>query len=440
MRYTGAMRTVVVCIALGLSACGGDDSSGAGTGGTAGTGGASSDGGIDADNDASVGSCPASGVSKGPWALRVDGTSAVVRWEACREGVSPELTASEGQGGAPLVFQSAVAPFVVDNTYKAAFLPDLPADEAGTYYMHEVTLSGLTPATCYQYSLGADASLGGRLCTARQSGDAFQFLGMADTNPGLGTSTRDMLALVESEPYDFTVHGGDVQYYASGFETWASWFPSMAPMLGHGAFLPALGNHESEKEDEYEQYYARFFGGAGFDGTDAYYRFQSGGVWFFALDTEGELGAGSAQLAWLDTQLADASAQPGYRFSVLFLHRPLLTCGDKSQSDSDRALLQPLMEQYGVELVLQGHMHGYERFEVPKASNPSQTITYMTIGGGGGALGDVDENIDRPTCSMRVASGKFYHLALFDVGATSLSVKVIDPTNAVKDSFDKPLP
>ena len=434
------MRWMVLA-ALGVLACGGEEeSSGAGgSGGSSGSGG-SAGSSNDAGADASTGSCPASGVSKGPWALAMGGDSAVVRWEACRAGTSTEVPAFDDKGGEPLVFHSSEKPFVIDNTYKAVLLPDAPVDEAGTYYMHEAKLTGLGPATCYTYSLTADTARSGKVCTSRASGDAFSFMALADTNPGLGTSTRDMLALVENEPYEFAVHAGDVQYYASGFETWASWFPSMAPLLGHGAFLPSIGNHESEKDDEYDQYYLRFFGGAGFDGTDAYYRFQSGGVWFFALDSEGDLSAGSAQIAWLQSQLADAASQTGYRFSVLYFHRPWLTCGDKSQDDGTRQLMQPLMEQYGVELVVQGHMHGYERFEVPRATDPTKTITFLTVGGGGGALGNIDENIDRPTCSMRVASGKFYHLQLFDVTATTLSGKTIDPTGTVKDSFEKTVP
>jgi hypothetical protein len=435
------MRAVAVGLAIALlglgAACGSDESD---SGGASGSGG---NGAVDAGGDAEIDAgpiCPTNGISKGPWSLRVDQSSAVVRWEACRAGALGDLTADDQKGGGTLNFTSTQTPFVVNNTYKAVLNPTVPADEAGTYYMHEVKLSGLSPATCYRYSLGADTTLSGKLCTARASGESFQFLALADTNPGLGTSTREMLSLIDPESYDFTVHGGDVQYYASGLETWASWFPSMAPMLRHGAFLPSIGNHESEKDDEYDQYYLRFFGAAGFDGTDAYYRFESGGVWFFSLDTESELGAGSAQLAWLQAELADAASKPGYRFSVLYFHRPMLTCGDTSQSDTARSLIEPMMDQYRVELVLQGHMHGYERFESPRLSNANETVTYLTIGGGGGALGNIDQNSARPTCALRVASGAFYHVALIEVGPTTLSGKILDPTGMLKDSFQKTVP
>jgi acid phosphatase type 7 len=388
-----------------------------------------------ADSGGDAGPCEPSGVSKRPWVLRVDETSARLRWEACREGANLTVSVSPEAGGAAVEFDAQVTPFVVNNTYTAAFVPDLAPDLAGTYFMHEASLEGLSPGTCYRYELGTEAALGGRFCTARPSGANFQFLAIADTNPGLGDSTEQLLAKVDGEAWDFAVHGGDIQYYASGLDTWASWFTSMTPMLAHGAFLPSIGNHEAEKDDEYEQYYVRFFGGAGFDGTSAYYRFQSGGVWFFAVNTEEPIEAGSAQHAWLDEQLRDAASQPGYRFSVAFFHKPFVTCGDKSQNGSARSLLEPLFAEHGMRLVIQAHMHGYERFEIPVAGPTPTTITYLTAGGGGGALGNVDENLDRATCAMRKASGAFFHVVLLDVNASGVEGRVIDQDGALKDSF-----
>ena len=45
-------------------------------------------------------------------------------------------------------------------------------------------------------------------------------------------------------------------------------------------------------------------------------------------------------------------------------------------------------------------MHGYERFEFG-------ALTYLTAAGGGGLLGDPDENVARTYCDKRVASGRW---------------------------------
>lgn len=90
-------------------------------------------------------------------------------------------------------------------------------------------------------------------------------------------------------------------------------------------------------------------------------------------------------------------------------------------------------------LVLSGHMHGHERFEVGD-------ITYVTTAGGGGLIGDVNMNVpnypmDAP---LRVAAAAKYHAMLFDttpVGAgTQLHGRAIDDTGAVIDEFTHLIP
>ncbi|MDB4996671.1 MAG: Purple acid phosphatase [Myxococcaceae bacterium] len=407
---------------------------GCGTDGTAVPMDASTDAAVPEAGDAAI-PCDATGVTKGPWVLRVDGTSAIVRWEACRAGTPAGVTFVVGPDGPSQLrtIESVETPFQVTETNRAPLDPRVEPDFAGTYFMHEANVTGLEPSTCYRYSLDADTKRMGRVCTAKRVGEPFRFLSIGDTNPGLGDSTMNVLRNTLVKVPDFTVHGGDIQYYDSTLETWASWFPIMQPLLSTGAFLPSVGNHESERPHEYEQYLERFFGGAGFAGTNAYYRFESGGVWFFTLDTEESLDAGSEQAKWFEAQLADAAAQPGYRFSVVYFHRPWVTCGDSGDNAAARALFEPMFVKYKVSLVIQAHMHGYERFELGD-------ITYVTSAGGGGRLGNVDENITRPECSQRKASGPFFHAVVFDVTAGKLAGTVIDDKGAVRDTFEKAVP
>lgn len=364
--------------------------------------------------------------------LHVDGTSALVRWEACRPGTKAGLSFELEAGGDKRTSSSVETPFEVTNTYNAAFEPMGPKDEAGTYYMHDAKLEGLSAGACYRYTLDADTKLSGRLCTARVAPMPLRFLAIADTNPGLVGITEQLLGQVLPKNFDFTIHAGDVQYYDSGLETWASWYPRMQPLLAQGAFLPAVGNHEAEKPDELDQYYKRFFGGAGFDGNDEYYRFESGGIWFFSVDTEQDVLLNSPQGIWLTQSLADAAAKPGFRASVVYFHKPWVTCGDKSEDSTARQQFEPIFDQHGVRLVIQAHMHGYERFDL-------NGRTFLTTGGGGGALEDVNANIDRPTCAQRVSAGAFRHGVVIDVDATSFSGTVIDEMGVVRDTFSVPI-
>lgn len=377
--------------------------------------------------------CPGVGIGKGPFSLHVDRTSARVRWEACRADVSGELTLTPEAGGESRVVVSTQSAFEITEERNAPLDPSAPHDLPGTYYMHEAALDGLAPGACHRYALSADASLEGRVCAAKPEGQPLRFMAIGDTNPGLNGITEKLLGHVLPKNPDFILHAGDVQYYDSFLETWASWFPKMRPMLAQGAFLPAVGNHESEKPEELDAYFARFFGGAGFDGPGSYYRFESGGVWFFALDTEESLTLGSDQAVWLEKQLIDAAGRPGFRFSIVYFHKPFVTCGDTAQDTTARALLEPVFLANGVKLVVQAHMHGYERFELGG-------LTYVTTGGGGGALDNVDAHIDRAECASRVASGAFRHAVVFDVKTAELSAQVIDDEGATRDTFTMTVP
>lgn len=368
-------------------------------------------------------------VDKGPWSLAMNETSVKIRWESCVPGPGGLKYAKEG-GGAESKASSTVTETKVTATIEVPFRRD--ADYAGTYYMHEVALSGLEAGACYGYTLDTDASAKGRFCTSKPAGAPYTFAVISDTNPGFAP-TAQLLDQVYPKNPDFTVHGGDIQYYASGLETYTFWFAEMRRMLRTGAFMPAIGNHESEKPTERSEYTERFFGNPGFDGTKDYYRFGSGGVWFFALDTEIDTSPASEQGKWLLAQIEDASKKPGFRFSVVYQHKPMATCGDVSERADDRKAFQPSFEKFGVKLVIGAHLHAYERFEIGE-------VTYVTSGGGGGALMNPDANLSRESCTMRKASGAFFHAMLLEVKAKELAGTVIDDKGKVRDTFTRALP
>ncbi len=381
----------------------------------------------DADADAGI-PCPGAGVSKGPWVLGVAHDKAKLRFEACRAGVVGDVVLEPESGGASTTVPSTEKATVVTQTYIAPLNTSAPPDYAGTWYMHEASLTGLTEGTCYRYHLAADATAQGRFCTAHKAGDSFRFLAIGDTNPGLGDTTAKVLSKVVPTNFDFTVHLGDIEYYDSTLETWALWAPIMAPLLRQGGFFPAIGNHELEKPTEYSEYVLRYFGSTGLNGTDGTYRFENGGVHFFVLDTEEPNGPSSAQAIWFAQEIVKAEAEPGYRFSIVYFHKPILTCGDTGDDPVARQYYEPLFLAHKVPLVLQAHMHGYERFDLGN-------ITYVTSGGGGGRIDNVDKNVARTYCDKRVSSGPWFHGTVLDVGPTGIDAKVIDETGAVKDSF-----
>lgn len=387
------------------------------------------------DEDAAAGEqgivCPPSGVSKGPWSLVMTRTSMKVRWEACKPGTNGSVFVRPEAGGAEKELPSVEKTFTLTERHHSLNV-ESPDDAPGTFYMHDTQVTDLTPGTCYHYELGADRSLAGRFCTSQPDGGRVHFMSIGDTNALLGNSTRNVLSFIVPRGPEFIVHGGDWQYYDSVLETWAGWFPVMKPMLALGAMQPTLGNHEKETPDELDDYSMRFFGDEAWGGKDMYYRFESGGLHFFVLDTDNPFGPSTTQGAWLTKALGDAAALPSHRGSIIVMHRLFVTCGDTEQLADDRAAYAPIFKQNGVVLVLQAHMHGYERFDL-------DGLAYVTSAGGGGKIGNVDENKARPECASRVASGGFFHAIDFVAEGKTLTGTTIDDKGAIRDTFTIPL-
>lgn len=377
--------------------------------------------------------CAVAAVTKGPWVMRVDDRHATVFWES-RESGCVEIGIRPEVGGRETVEAGEAIPATVTVGYDP-LTPDYPPDETGVFYLNQVAIEDLTPGTCYAYRLNAPTTATGRLCTMQPPGQPIQFLAIGDTNPFIGRTVPLLNAVLTGFQPAFTVHTGDLQYYSSVLETWQYWFGAMEPMLRVGAFLPCIGNHENELDDtEFADYYARLFPSPGLIGTPLYYRFSSGGVHFFSLDTEAPRDMNSEQYAWFSHEVAAVTSEPGFRFSIVYLHRPLYTLGDSNPLVDLRTLLSPLFEANGVRLVLQGHMHGYERFEVGD-------ITYITTAGGGALIGDVNENVSNypDDVPLRVTAAAKPNALQVTIGETLHGV-AIDPMGNIIDQFEHPVP
>jgi calcineurin-like phosphoesterase family protein len=163
-------------------------------------------------------------------------------------------------------------------------------------------------------------------------------------------------------PFDFVVMVGDNLYGSERPQDFQKKFElPYKTLLDAGVkFYAALGNHD----DPNQRYYKPFN-----MGDERYYKYSKGPVEFFVLDSTY---IEPKQLAWLEQQLQNSRAS----WKVAYFHHPLYSSGDKHGSDMDlRVLLEPLFLKYGVNLVLAGHEHFYERLK------PQKGIYYFTCGG-----------------------------------------------------------
>ena len=144
-------------------------------------------------------------------------------------------------------------------------------------------------------------------------------------------------------------------------------FEPLAPVLRAGAELRAvLGNHDVLDGNGDAQIAA-----LGMPGR--WWAVERGDVLLIGLDSTRPRDA--EQRAFLERTLATTSA----RWRIVALHHPPYSAGYQGSNRTVRELFTPVFARYGVQLVLSGHDHDYQR------SVPLAGVTYVVSGGGGGS-------------------------------------------------------
>jgi hypothetical protein len=301
---------------------------------------------------------------RGPYLQRGIPTAVVVRWRTdlptdsvVRYGPAPDL----------LLFAAA---------------EPLPAID------HEVELTGLAPGTVYYYSVGSSlGTLAGGdeqhvFATAPLpgAGGTLRIWAFGDAGPHLALQ-REVRAGYErfaaGRRADVWLLLGDNAYVDGSDRDYQEHLFAMYPaQLRQTVVWPVFGNHEagsSFSEQQLGPYYDIFTlpaageaGGAP-SGTEAYYAFDAGDVHFITLNSQDvDRSAAGAMLAWLREDLARNQR----RWTIAFFHHPPYS---KGSHDSDnpadsggsmrdmRETFLPVLEEAGVDLVLTGHSHSYER-------------------------------------------------------------------------------
>jgi len=153
---------------------------------------------------------------------------------------------------------------------------------------------------------------------------------------------------------------GDYSYQSTG----TCWFNKIGS-IDDNMFI-AVGNHEDDNDEGFSGYDSKF------DLNPTYYSFNHEDSHILVVDTDrNSYASGSAQRTFVQNDLQSASTNPNIKWIILYLHKPLYTspneCSSGSCSNTGteitniRNWLGPLVDQYGVDLVLEGHIHNYQR-------------------------------------------------------------------------------
>lgn len=299
-------------------------------------------------------------VNRGPYLQTETSSSIILRWRTD--------TATDS------VVRYGISPSQLNSTMPVT----------GSQTEHSVTLSGLAADTRYYYSVGNSAgeleggSINYSFTTAPTAGTAkptrIWVIGDSGTGNSSARAVRDAYkSFTGSTPTDLWLMLGDNAYNAgTDSEYQTAVFDTYPELLQQIVVWPVLGNHDGSSSDsatESGPYYDIFnlprAGEAGglATGTEAYYAFDYGNIHFIALDSfETDRSVGGAMLTWLENDLL-ANDKP---WVIAFWHHPPYTKGSHN-SDTESRLIDmrqnalPILESYGVDLVLSGHSHAYER-------------------------------------------------------------------------------
>ena len=293
-------------------------------------------------------------------------------------------------------------------------LEKLHSAPIGTF-QYEAKISGLNPDTQYYYAVyDGDKRL-------TPPSPSYHFI----THPPVGTKRpyrfwvlgdggtgrepqnavfQAMLQTVEREakPLDFWIHVGDMAYGTGRDREFQSrFFESYEPTLRNRVCWPTMGNHEgysSKGETGVGPYYDAYVvptrgetGGVA-SGREAYYSFDYGNIHFICLDSHDmERKPTDPMAKWLKLDLEKAKAE----WIIAFWHHPAYTKGshdsDKEKDLAEmRRLIMPIAEAGGVDLVLTGHSHIYERSMLMDGAYGTNTVAenFILDDGDGDPSGD----------------------------------------------------
>lgn len=289
-------------------------------------------------------------------------------------------------------------------------------DLANAVTDHTVKIDGLSAYTRYYYAIGHSAGIlaGGdslhTFITSPVAGDTiplrFWVLGDCGTADGNAAAVRDAYYNYAGTTYTQGIlmlgdnaynSGTDAEYQAAVFEMYDS-------LLIQSPLWPTPGNHDygsgADATTQTGPYYDIFVlpknGEAGglASGTEAYYSFDIGNVHFISLDShDSDRSPGGDMLTWLENDLLSTLQE----WIIVIWHHPPYTKGSHD-SDSEGRLIDmrenvlPILETHGVDLVMTGHSHSYERSILINGhyghSSTFDSATMVVQGGDGQIDGD----------------------------------------------------
>jgi len=227
---------------------------------------------------------------------------------------------------------------------------------------------------------------------------------------GQTAASRATLSLIESrldsmaaERRAFLV-AGDLSYADGWGSRWDSWGVLSESIAARTPLMTVGGNHEIGDGEQWTHYNARYPSPSrsSHSTSNLWWSTQIGPAHVIGLCSYAATDAGSLQYAWLEADLAstDREATP---WVLIMMHAPWYNSNTAHVGEAElmRRAMEPLFYAHGVDVVLSGHVHAYERMEpVLNGCLNACGPVYINLGDGGNYEGtNVPWREPQPPCS-----------------------------------------
>lgn len=347
---------------------------------------------------------------------------------------------------------------ITDNSVATEHIIKVTSLNANTKYYYTIgTTTSTLQGNTDNFFVTSPTSSSKRKITAAVFGDC----GRNDNNYQSNTLTRyqsylqnngmqaaDLMLLLGDNAYP---NGTDAEYTTGFFA------PYQNSILKNHILFPAPGNHEyanngSRQDDHNIDYYKIFTvpdggqSGGVPSNNPAYYAFDWGNIHFLSLDSYGEEDAGTTrlydttgvQVQWIKTDLAANTK----KWTIAYWHHPPYTMGSHN-SDTENDLVAfrekfiQILERNGVDLILCGHSHNYERSYLLKGYYVDENSFNKTTHTSDSSSGKYDGSVN--SCPYTYNSGKYNHGTVYVVAGSagaSGGVQAGYPHNALPFAYN----
>jgi Calcineurin-like phosphoesterase len=178
---------------------------------------------------------------------------------------------------------------------------------------------------------------------------------------GCTSNTEDTVRNIVDKDPELVIALGDNAYWTDSADCW---FEIVNPIIDK--MITAIGNHDAnikmpgEAPVEAPKLLGEYMDRFGL--SEQYYTHRIGNVFVLVMSEEVPYREGSDQYDFVVQSLSEASSDPDVDWIIVATHETMYSSPSSTDAvDPLRETYHPIFEENGVDLVLQGHIHNYER-------------------------------------------------------------------------------